>query len=149
MDALKGLDLGDWKVDLVGDGPYREELKHKSAENGLKGTVTFHGWIDNDSPEMKKMYGRASIFISASYFESFGLTVLEAVSAGCYPLVSDIGGHRFILKGDKYFFEKGNADDLRNKLRLLIHHKVTGTKISLERFDWNHVIQDYIDLLQR
>ena len=148
LDALKGMDLGEWKVEIVGDGPYRDELKQKAGENGLDTTVTFHGWVDNDSLKMKKMYGTATIFISASYFESFGLTILEAVSAGCYPLVSDIGGHRSILKDDKYFFEKENVDDLRKKLYHVIHHKVTGSKISLEQFDWNHVIQDYISLLQ-
>lgn len=148
LDALKGMDLGDWEVDIVGDGPYREELKQKASANGLNKTVKFLGWIDNDSPEMKKMYGKAAIFISASYFESFGLTVLEAVSAGCYPMISDIGGHRFILKDDKYFFQKENVEDLRNKIYYLITHKLPGTRIPLERFDWNHVIQDYISLLQ-
>lgn len=148
LDALKDMDLGAWKVDIVGDGPYREELKQKVKDNGLRDSVKFYGWFDNDSPEMKKMYGRASIFISASYFESFGLTVLEAVSAGCYPLVSDIGGHRFILKDDRYFFEKENADDLRKKLQHLINHKPAAVKLSLKRFDWDHVIQDYISLLQ-
>lgn len=149
LEALKGMDLGGWKVEIVGDGPYREELKEKARTNGLNRTVRFLGWIANDSHEMKKVYGKASIFISASYFESFGLTVLEAVSAGCYPLVSDIGGHRFILKDDKYFFEKQNVEDLRTKLRHLISHRFSAPKISLERFDWDHVIKDYMSLLQQ
>lgn len=149
LDALKGMDLGEWKVDIVGDGPYHEELKEKARNNKLNDTVTFHGWMDNDSPEMKKMYGRAAIFISASYFESFGLTVLEAISAGCYPLVSDIGGHRYILHDDTFFFQKENVEDLKIKLHRLITHKIPALKLSLERFDWNHVIEDYLSLLKR
>ncbi len=149
LDALKGMDLGEWRVHIVGDGPYREVLRQKVEENGLLEKVKFYGWIDNNSNDMKKIYGRSSIFISASYFESFGLTILEAASAGCYPLVSDIGGHRFILHDNKYFFQKGNVSDLRKKLQHLIKHKPAVPKIPLKQFDWNHVIQDYISLLHR
>jgi len=92
LQALKETVLGEWKVDIVGDGPYRETLEAMVRDFGLNDSVIFHGWVDNRSEEIKSLYGRASIFISASYFESFGQTVLEAVRAGCYPLLSDIGG---------------------------------------------------------
>ena len=49
---------------------------------------------------MKKLYCKASIFISTSHFESFGLIVLEAISSKCYPLLSDIEGHRFLIQED-------------------------------------------------
>jgi glycosyltransferase involved in cell wall biosynthesis len=148
LDALKGIDLGGWRVDIVGDGPFRNILMEKAYANGLKDTVRFLGWIDNDSMEMKKLYGTSSIFISASYFESFGLTVLEAVSAGCYPLISDIGGHRFIINDDRFFFQKENIEDLRLKLDYLIKHKIVGLKINIKRFSWSNVIKDYISLLE-
>jgi glycosyltransferase involved in cell wall biosynthesis len=148
LEALKGEDLGEWRVKIVGDGPYREYLEQKTVENGLSGRVEFLGWVDNDSVEMKKLYGKAGIFISASHFESFGLTVLEALSAGCYPLVSDIGGHRFIINDDRYFFQKENAADLKDKLLPLIRRGVKNPGIDIERFSWKHVISDYISLLE-
>jgi glycosyltransferase involved in cell wall biosynthesis len=148
LDALKGMDLDGWQVNIVGDGPFREGLVEKARANGLADRVRFLGWIDNNSAEMKKLYGTSRIFISASYFESFGLTVLEAVSAGCYPLVSDIGGHRFIIDDDKFFFQKENIEDLRKKLSHLIRHTFTNKKINIERFSWNNVIKDYISLLE-
>ena len=148
LDALKGIDLDGWHVNIVGDGPFRDALMEKARANGLKDKVRFLGWIDNDSAEMKKLYGTSRIFISASYFESFGLTVLEAVSAGCYPLVSDIGGHRFIIDDDRFFFQKENIGDLREKLNYLIRHTIVNYKINIKRFSWNNVIKDYISLLE-
>jgi glycosyltransferase involved in cell wall biosynthesis len=148
LDALKGLDLDGWRVVIVGDGPYREVLERKAAINGLTGKVAFLGWVDNGSDEMKKLYGKASIYISASYFESFGLTVLEAASAGCRPLVSDIGGHRFILNNDKYFFKKGDSADLKEKLAKLLKRGTTRALIDVRRFSWDHVIKDYISVLE-
>lgn len=149
LDALKGIDIGDWTVDIVGDGPYREALEQKARINGVSGRIRFHGWIDNESDDMKKFYGRAAIFISASYFESFGLTVLEAISAGCYPLVSDIGGHRFILNDDRFFFSKEDSGELREKLKGLMKRGPGDFSIDIERFSWNNVIRDYLSLLER
>ena len=77
LDALEGIEMSGWKVDIVGEGPYRDILEQKVAVNNLADSVQLLGWIDNDSDRMKELYGKAGIYISASYFESFGLTVLE------------------------------------------------------------------------
>jgi len=146
LDALKGLDLKGWKVDIVGEGPYRAKLEKKMRENNLEKVVTFHGWIDNNSKEMKELYGHASIFVSASWFESFGLTLLEAISAGCYPLVSDIHGHKQVLDNEKYFFEKGDINKIRLLLKDLIKMKIQKNKID-KKYSWNDVIKEYEGIL--
>ncbi|MDZ7799149.1 MAG: glycosyltransferase family 4 protein [Patescibacteria group bacterium] len=143
LDALKGLNLKGWKVDIVGEGPYRNFLEKKAKENNLKDIVKFHGWVENNSKEMKNLYGHASIFISASWFESFGLTVLEAIQAGCYPLVSDIGGHREILKNKKYFLNK----DLKIKIEKLINQKINPPKFN-QNYNWKNVIKKYEEILR-
>jgi glycosyltransferase involved in cell wall biosynthesis len=148
IEALRGMDLGGWSVDIVGDGPSREMLTGMIRTYGLSGTVRMHGWIDNASDRMKELYGKARIFISASRFESFGLTVLEAVSAGCYPLVSDIEGHRFIIDDDRHFFQKSNVADLRGKLAALVSKGTCPFDLDIGRFDWGRVIRDYISLLE-
>src|SRR3990172_3751018 len=66
LDALKGMNLGKWSVDIVGDGPHRDVLESMAREYGLAGKVRFRGWMDNASNEMKELYGKAHIFISAS-----------------------------------------------------------------------------------
>jgi glycosyltransferase involved in cell wall biosynthesis len=149
LDAIRGMDMHGWTVAIVGEGPYREDLEKKIKENNLSNTVRLIGWLDNNSKEMKELYGKAGIFISASYFESFGLTVLEALSAGCYPLISDIGGHRYILNDDRYFFQKGNIVDLREKLSGLLTHEIPRHNVSLNRFSWMNVIKEYIALLEK
>lgn len=145
--ALQCLDLKGWRVDIVGDGPYRNELERISRERGLEDLVTFHGWVDNTSTAMKELYGKASVFISASYFESFGQTVLEAISAGCYPLLSDIGGYRFIVRDDRFFFQAGNLEQLREKLRRILAKGAPRAAVDIRRFSWDNVIRDYISIL--
>lgn len=144
LDALKGLDMKGWTVDIVGDGPYRKFLENKVRENGLKKVVKFHGWLDNNSSEMKSLYGHASIFISASYFESFGLTILEAVLSGGYIILSDIPGHRSFDLNEKNYFKPKDVTKLRKSLGTWTEKKKKFTAYKFDKsFYWSNIIQKY------
>ena len=142
------LEKGNWRISIVGDGPYKNFLENKVNQKGLNNLITFKGWLDNNSKEIKELYGKAKIFISASYFESFGLTLLEALQSECYPLVSNIEGHKEILKDDKYFFGKNNTNKLRNKIKITIKSKNLNQKIIINKFYWKNIIERYEEVLE-
>ncbi len=83
LRALKILDergLRDWKYTVVGDGPYREELKDLSIKLGLKDRVRFEGRVPF---EKAIAYMReADIFSLPSFAESFGNVYAEAAVCG-------------------------------------------------------------------
>ena len=143
LEALHGVDLSGWKVDIVGDGPYRAVLEEKAK--GLS-NVTFHGWVDHSSRKMKELYGHASIFISASYFESFGMTVLEAMSAGCYPIVSDIEAHREVVKRE-CLFKIHEYEELKNLLgKKLV--KMSKNRVYLMDLNIKKTVLEYLRILK-
>ncbi len=143
LDGLKGLDLFNWRVLIVGDGPYREFLEKKSIENNLERTVEFLGWVDNESNDLKDLYGKSKIFISASWFESFGLTVLEALQAECYVLASDNDGYKEIGLGKGHYFGIKDSIDLNKKLKAVLSKKtIEGSKFN-KRFEWDNIIKEY------
>ena len=41
--------------------------------------------------------GKANIWLSASEYEGFGIALLEAIAAGCFPIVQPINSFREIL----------------------------------------------------
>jgi len=146
LDALKDLDLKGYTVDIVGDGPYRNILEKKASENNLDDVVTFQGWVDNNSQEMKKLYGRAKIFISASYFENISIVLLEAAAAGCTIIASDVGGNPEIIKNKSNLFERANMDELREKINKSIKGKIEPIRID-EIFNREEIIKQYSNLL--
>jgi glycosyltransferase involved in cell wall biosynthesis len=112
----KGLDLliesahllpAGWKLDVVGPHQisaggggeeYLESLKHKAKEL----PVRFIGPI-HDIRKLAERYRRSSLFVYPSIAEAgetFGLAVLEAMSWGCVPIVSDLPCFRdFVTHG--------------------------------------------------
>ncbi len=64
-----------FRVEIVGDGSYREEWKKLTHELGLEEIVTFRGFIDDD--ELLKAYGHCDVFVMPGVAELQSLVTLE------------------------------------------------------------------------
>ncbi len=82
---------------IVGDGPQRRSLEALSQTRGLGNRIAFHGFVSED--EKIALLRRASLYLSASRFEGFGIPLVEAMATGAVPVVTDIPAHRFVFKG--------------------------------------------------
>ena len=70
-------------------------LRKRFAALGLAGSVTLHGRLDLAGVE--SMLGRAHLFVQSSTREVCGTAVVEALAAGCPPVVTDIPAFRTLL----------------------------------------------------
>lgn len=78
---------------LVGDGPMREKLNNKIAELKLSDSVTITG-NRNDIPQLLNMF---DIFALSSLSEGTSVALLEAMSSGVTPVVTEVGGNPSIV----------------------------------------------------
>lgn len=83
IDTWKELEekYPDWKLNIIGDGPYRKEIERQTKAIGLS-RAYFEGF---KNPEY--YYKRASILILTSEYEGFPLAILEGMSYGVVPVV--------------------------------------------------------------
>lgn len=97
----KGLDMaiaaaqphlasGAMHLDVIGDGPMRTALEQQVAENGLAGSVTFHGQLPHE--QVQDVAVEANILLFPSIREFGGGVVLEAMSLGIVPVIVDYAG---------------------------------------------------------
>ncbi len=130
IDSFKKLvdenKLTDWSLSLAGgmsegDKEYVDDLIKRAK--GYK--ISFYPNASLD--EMKKLYGYAKIYWHASgynetepeKFEHFGITIVEAMAAGCVPIVINKGGPKEILE-DNSGLLWDTQDELLEKTMLLI-----------------------------
>lgn len=78
-------------VDLVvaGDGPYRTQLETLAREENLASRVEFLGFVNEE--RLPGLYAGATLYITLSTFEAYGLTVGEALAAGTPAVVRTEG----------------------------------------------------------
>ena len=72
--------------------------------------------------EIQKLRQKHYLTISASLFEVFGYTVLEAMSQGCPIVTSDAGGIPELINHDinGLLFSAGDADDLTARIQQML-----------------------------
>lgn len=80
------------RVHIVGRGPERDALARRVADHGLDGRVELHGFL----PESRKnaLLAAARLNVTASEFEGWGLTVIEAAALGVPTVAYDVAGLR-------------------------------------------------------
>jgi N-acetylglucosaminyldiphosphoundecaprenol N-acetyl-beta-D-mannosaminyltransferase len=123
----------DVKLNIIGDGYQYNEIKEKIKANGLEDKIIMHGFKSGKDKE--KILLNTSVFLSTSYFESFGLVLLEAMNYGI-PCISfdSARGSLEIIEDNKNGFIIKNRDfnDMKDKILLLLNDKKLRNKFSKE-----------------
>ncbi len=153
LRALEGLAIGH-EVNIVGDGPYLETLQQMADD--LKIKVTFKGWLENTSPELKDLYETSSIFVFPSESENFPIVLLEAMAAGMAIVTTKGTGCAEVVGDAALLVESRNPMAIREALDRLVSNpdfcKELGqtARGRLENnFSWHAVAEQYSDLYER
>lgn len=117
LEAIKSMDLNDWEVIIAGDGPYLGQLK-KQAEH-IKPRVYFAGFVQNE--QLHHLYETSSIFIFTSQNESFGVVLLEAMSAGLAIVTTNVSALPEVVEDTALLVEPNNPEQIRKALLRLIN----------------------------
>lgn len=153
LEALHGIRL-DHEVHIVGDGPFLDRLKKMADEVSTR--VVFHGWLDNRSEALRRLYETSDIFVMPSAAENFPVSLLEAMSAGLAVVTSRGTGCEEVT-GDTSVLV--TPDDLRE-----VRSAVLGLAADPDRcrrlgraararvegeFGWSRIVGLYEDLYRR
>ncbi len=106
----------DFSIDLIGDGPLREELEQEVSKKNLNPFVHFLGMKPREwfYPRLCEY----DLFVMPSISEGFGLTLAEAVAAKIPVITSDLKGPMEVIDHGRLgmSFHSGNASDLANQI---------------------------------
>lgn len=150
LKAAAGLDY-DFQIHIVGDGPYLKELKTLARDLGVE--VTFWGWLDNDSAQLKHLYETSSIFVLPSESENFPIVLLEAMSMGLAIITTTGIGCDEVVGEAALLVEPKNPAAIRRALVLLIENpalrreQALAGRLRLEKlFNWDVVTRQHENL---
>jgi alpha-1,3-mannosyltransferase len=127
----------------------RAELERRVVELGLSGRVRFHGAASGE--ELYRLLERAQLFVSASSYEGFGLSTIEAMSAATVVLVTAVGAHPEVIQdGVSGFLIDKDATGLAARMERVL--SMPGAKLAqigdaaraaTRRFSWSQIAPRY------
>ena len=87
LEIAQSLDPALFHFVVVGDGALRKKVE--KAQRRLK-NLTYLGYI-SELTLLAKLYASCDAFLSASFYETYGLSFLEAQACGCPVVALDMG----------------------------------------------------------
>jgi len=70
---------------------------------------------------LRDTLSKAKLFVNCTLFEPFGIGIIEGMASGCVPIVHRSGGaYADIIDRDKYGFSFKDANELADKISLLL-----------------------------
>ena len=103
---------------IVGEGPVRNQLEEIASTDSR---IRFTGYLSGN--KLKQTTSDALAVIAPSeWYENASISILESFAFGKPVVGSRIGGiPEMVEEGlNGYLFEPGNADDLKDKLELML-----------------------------
>jgi glycosyltransferase involved in cell wall biosynthesis len=151
--ALAGTDLG-FEIHIVGTGPYLDTLKELARQ--LQVNARFHGWLDNNSDELKALFETSAVFILPSHAENFPLVLLEAMAAGMAIVTTGQTGCREVVGDAALLVPTGDETAIRSALQQLVSDADLRERLGRDArarienlFSWPSVARQYMDLFER
>lgn len=151
IEAYKNLKT-DKKLVIAGGSSdtkaYEEELRILSAENP---DIIFTGFVQGRL--LEELYSNAYIYVLPSDLEGMPLSLLEAMSYGNCCVTSDIPECAEVVGSYGVQFEKGNIDDLCDKLQslcdepeIVAEYKSKAAEYICKKYNWDDVTQRTLNL---
>lgn len=105
---------------IVGDGEYKEKMQQNLANQIKDKKVIFFGFQRN----VKPFFEHADIFLFPTYHENLSISLLEAASQKCCPVVTDVGGNPEVVENgiSGITFKAQSPDAALNALKKVVEN---------------------------
>lgn len=143
LEAFSKIDNKGWIINVLGDGPYRQQLQEMVETKNLTDKVYFRG--HTEGKEKMQYLSKAGLYFSGSRFEAFPISVLEATACQNNTLVNNIQPHKDLV-GDEHVYS--GIDELIHKLQIVVSEEPRKCVYNNEKYDWKNVYKIYEDLFQ-
>jgi len=80
----------DVRLEMVGDGPMRENLEQLAGNLAIRDRVLFAGPIGQD--DIQAYYDRANVMVISSFMEGVPVVLMEAMAKGLAVVATRVGG---------------------------------------------------------
>lgn len=121
VDLLEQLEKRkiDYRLQIAGEGECFELISEYINQRELVHKVQLLGRLEKN--QMNDFWKEQDVFINISEYEGTSLSMLEAMSFGCVPVVTDVSGAREFIShnGNGFIVDIGDLQGIVNYVELL------------------------------
>lgn len=142
LNLIRALNNTGYKVFIHGKASpnarvYLEQCKNEAAKN-----IHINGWLVGD--DLYAAYSNAKVHVLPSYFETTGLSSLEAAVMGCNIVVTDKGDTRDYFKDYAWFCDPDDVVSIRKAIDAAFNapYNEDLRKYILQHYTWERAAEE-------
>jgi len=134
-------------LNIVGDGPEKQNLQMLVQSLNIKGKVNFLNRRSHD--ELKDIYNQNDLFLLLSLGEGGSNVVMEAMACGMPAIIMNTGGAANIIKENGFVLDTLTTEVLKEKIDYFVKNKEEIIKMGkksreiAESFSWENTAKQY------
>ena len=147
FNSFDAIESNNLKLLVIGDGPYKEEVKIAALKSKKRDNIIIVGAKANPMPYIKK----AKCLVLPSTSESFGLVLLEALCLGKPVVTTPTKGALEVLSSCKdSFISSGfnNPEEFANLIEQACSHQSVDEGRTIRRFSIKSSVNSLIKVLK-
>jgi glycosyltransferase involved in cell wall biosynthesis len=120
---------------------------------GIQDDVVFTGYVDEKT--ILYLYNYATAVLYPSFYEGFGLPVIEAMSCGVPVIISDIPPLREVTKGAALVFNPDDHEELAHKIEMILSSESLRSELiqkglqKANEYSWEKVVTSTIQAYKK
>lgn len=147
--AKKVLEKEDTRFVVAGTGEMLPTLINQAVDLGISNKIIFTGRLTEE--EVKHIYQIANVYVMPSVSEPFGITALEAISAGTPTIVSKVSGVSEVFT-NCFKVDFWDTDEMANKIIAILRYPplqktlLENSAREIDLFTWDRVAEKTLDV---
>ncbi|MEH1781096.1 MAG: glycosyltransferase [Nostoc sp.] len=131
---------------------FSKEITSLASKLGINKSIILTNYVTDE--ELRALYSTCSLFVFPSFYEGFGLPLLEAISCGAPAIASNSSSLPEILGSDELLFDPYSPSDMARIMQKVLSDENLRKKISEDalqqsaKFSWQSVAQNMLDVFQ-
>ena len=134
----------DFRLKIMGQSFQRQPAVFSEAQSKLAHKIDHFGYVKSRNEYIRQLC-QSDIVISTATHEFYGISVLEAIRAGCIPVLPNRLSYPELFPSE-YLYEDGELFDrvksLLNQPARLNNHEAT---VLTESYSWNVLKEKYLE----
>lgn len=146
LKACKNMKMPLVLIGHYSERDYRYFKECKKIANSNR-NIHYLGFIPPDSEELFSAYAAAKVFVLPSWYETPGLSALEAGLAGCNIVITDRGSTTEYFKDYAWYVNPASTEDIRKKILEAYENPKSRKlrKLILDNYTWEKVAQKTLE----
>ena len=140
---------------IIGKGreEYVNKCKEIVRENNIVDNVIFHPKMNQE--DLSIIYKNSSAFLLPTFYEIFGMVLLEAMYFGVPTITTYNGGSSMLIEDNKngYIIKELDENKWAEKVNYILKTNndeiINNAKHTIEKFTWDNLVEKFIEVYNK